>query len=104
MDSNTKNKINLAIQLAFEAGRWLGQVDLESHYDREQYSQAIIESEFSKKFAMPAHPASNDTREVTIALRSETWRTGVRNSSYNYLQIAINLLNELIINNKGEIK
>lgn len=104
MEPKTKTNIQIefAIQLAFEAGRWLGQVDLESHYDREQYSQAIIECEYSKKFAMPAHPvASFDTREVTITLRSERWRTGVRNSSNEYLQMATNILNKLIKNNKG---
>lgn len=80
-----------ALLLAFEAGKWVGQVELEEHYDREQYSTAIVESFYSKKNAMPLHDASNG-RSVTINLRSNTWREGVRKSANEYLEKAKKLL------------
>jgi len=80
-----------ALLLAFEAGKWVGQVELEEHYDREQYSTAIVESLYSKKNAMPLHDESNG-RSVTINLRSNTWREGVRKSANEYLEKAKKLL------------
>lgn len=85
------NNIEIAIQLAFESGKWAGQVELEEHYDKEQYSTSIIESLHSKKTAMPIKECSNG-RTVTINLRSQEWRNGVIKSSEEYKQKAINLL------------
>lgn len=85
------DKIKLAIELAFEAGKWVGQVELEEHYDKEQFSTAIMESLVSKKTAMPIDKASTG-RTVTINLRSKEWRYGVIKSSNEYKQKAIELL------------
>ena len=85
------DKIKLAIELAFEAGKWAGQVELEEHYDREQFSTSMIESLISKKTSMPTESASNG-RTVTINLRSKEWRDGVIKSSNEYKQKAIQLL------------
>lgn len=84
----TDEVIELAIYLAFEAGRWLGQVDLEEHYDREQYGSALLESLVARKTAMPEHPESSG-RTVTINLRSDTWREGVKKSAREYLEKAL---------------
>jgi len=62
--------------LAFEAGRWMGEVDLEVHYDREQYGMAFFEAMVSRKTCMPCFPASTG-RTVTVNLRSDRWREGV---------------------------
>ena len=62
--------------LAFEAGRWMGEVDLEVHYDREQYGIALVESIVARKTCMPCFPASTG-RTVTVNLRSDRWREGV---------------------------
>jgi len=80
-----------AILLAFEAGRWLGQVDLEEHYDREQYAPAFFESLISKKTAMPIEKPSTG-RTVTVNLRSDEWRAGVKKSAQEYLEQALNML------------
>ena len=85
--------IYAAIDLAYEAGKWAGQVDLEEHYDREQFSSAIIETLVAKKTSMPTNKASNG-RTVTIDLRSERWRAGVRADSMNYLKIARSLIED----------
>ena len=67
--------ISAAIALAFEAGTWAGQVDLEEHFDREQYLYSMREVYVAKKTSMPQHPASSG-RTVTINLRSDDWRIG----------------------------
>lgn len=90
-----KDDIELVIQLAFEAGKWVGQVELEEHYDKEQFSSSIIESLHSHKTAMPLHESSIG-RTVKVNLRSNEWRKGVRKSSEEYKQKAIKILTELI--------
>ena len=87
----TKNqaKFELALLLAFEAGKWMGQVELEQHYDNEQYSSCLIESIYSKKNAMPLEKQSiGKSKQVTICLRFEEWRNGVSKSSNEYLEKA----------------
>lgn len=78
---------NAALELAFEAGKWEGQVELEEHFDREQYSQVIPEVFAAKKTAMPNDFASTG-RTVRINLRSNEWRAGVRKSAKEYLDKA----------------
>ena len=77
----------VAIQLAFEAGRWLGQVDLEEHYDREQYSQVMPEVFASRKTSTPNDFASTG-KTVRLNLRSDKWREGVKKSAQEYLEKA----------------
>jgi hypothetical protein len=79
--------ISACLELAFEAGKWAGQVDLEEHYDREQYSQACFESLYARKHSMPLEKPSQN-REVTVNLRPDKWRTGVRQSSREHLEKA----------------
>ena len=91
MKTELSPTIKAALELAFEAGKWAGQVELEEHFDRQQYSTAIIESFQSKKTAMPTESASMG-RTVKVNLRSNEWRDGVKKSSREYLEKA-----ELII-------
>jgi hypothetical protein len=83
--------IQVALDLAFEAGKWEGQVELEEHYDSEQYSQSVIEMLYSKKNTTPISGASNGNT-VTINLRSKKWRDGVRKSAKEYLEKAMTLV------------
>ena len=62
--------------IAFEAGRWMGEVDLEEQYDRDQCGMALAEAMVSRKTCMPCFPASTG-RTVTVNLRSDRWREGV---------------------------
>jgi len=87
-----KNEIiEAAIAIAFEAGRWAGQVDLEEHFDREQYTNSMREVYAARKTAMPQHPASVGSRTATINLRSEEWRTGVKKQVSELLEKALKL-------------
>lgn len=95
MTDTEKATFEAALLLAFEAGKWVGQVELEEHYDREQYGTSIIESLYSKKNSMPMHHPSTG-RSVTVNLRSNTWREGVRKSANEYLEKA----KKLVIKNK----
>lgn len=90
-------KIEAALQIAFEAGRWQGQVDLEEHYDKEQFSQCVIESVNAKNTSMPLKESSNG-REVSVRLRSLKWRNGVKKSSEEYLQRAKEIILENLRN------
>ena len=71
------DKIKALIDIAFEAGKWAGQVELEEHYDCEQYSAVMPEVFSSKKTNLPADIASSG-RTVRVNLRSQVWRDGVR--------------------------
>jgi hypothetical protein len=88
-----------ALQLAFEAGKWVGQVELEEHFDIEQYMTAGLESTYTRKIPIPMTSQSNG-RTVTIDLRSDTWREGVRKRASEYLAKAF----DLIVANYKEIK
>jgi hypothetical protein len=83
--------IQVALELAFEAGKWAGQVELEEHYDRSQYAVAMLEHAYSRKNAMPLKPASHH-RTVTVNLRSDVWREGVRKSSKEYVDKAMSFV------------
>lgn len=83
--------ICVALQLAFDAGMWTGQVDLEEHYDREQFAKAALEAMYARKNSMPMHEASTG-RTLTVNLRSDKWREGVRKSAAEYLEKAEQLL------------
>lgn len=83
--------VEVALQLAFEAGKWEGQVELEEHFDREQYMSAMVEVFHSRKNAMPLNDVSNG-KTVTINLRSDEWRNGVRKSAKEYVDKAMLLV------------
>ena len=85
-----------ALDIAFEAGRWRGQVDLEEFYDKEQYSSSCLEHFYSRKNSMPMQPASKGNT-VTVNLRSEQWREGVKKSTEEYLRYALKIITD---NNK----
>ncbi len=80
--------VEAALQIAYEAGKWEGQVELEEHYDKSQLSEAIIESIYARKNAMPLKEASTG-RTVTVNLRSDKWREGVRKSAMEYVYKAM---------------
>ena len=86
-----KALIDAALMMAFEAGKWVGQVELEEHFDNNQLSESILEVLYSKKNAMPIKDASTG-RTVTVNLRSDEWRKGVRKSANEYLERAKVLL------------
>lgn len=91
--SDKKNMLKTIIELAYEAGKWEGQVELEEHYDNEQYSKSMIEVFHSLKTAMPLENSSNHAR-ITIHLRSQKWRDGVRKSGVEYK----NKITEMFLN------
>jgi hypothetical protein len=84
----TKESMNAALTLAFEVGKWVGEVELEEHYDRQQYSAALLEVFHSEKRTMPISSASSGST-VQVNLRSQQWRNGVRKSAQEYLEKAL---------------
>jgi hypothetical protein len=90
-EAMTKESMNAALALAFEAGKWVGQVELEEHFDKQQYGQAVLEVAYSRRSAMPLLDASSG-RTVTVNLRSDAWRNGVRKSAQEYLEKALSRL------------
>lgn len=85
MNKNQKQLISACMDLAFEAGAWAGQVDLEEYYDRDQYASAAIESLYARNTSMPMHPESQGN-QVLVTLRSDEWRDGVRKTSKENLE------------------
>lgn len=98
MDKEQEALIGAAIQFAFEAGKWAGQVELEEHMDNEQYAASVLESLYSKNMSMPMESASNG-KEVTYRLRSQQWRDGVIKSSNEYRKYASDLIKDKLLNN-----
>lgn len=91
------------LQLAFEAGKWAGQVELEEHIDREQYASIAIEAVYSRNNAMPMRDSSIG-KEVTITLRSQEWRDGVNRSANEYLRTAVKIFCDFIEKNNKTYK
>jgi hypothetical protein len=91
VDSASYQIIEAALMLAFEAGKWEGQVELEEFYDRSQFSEAFLEAAYARKKAMPMKEASTG-RTVTVNLRSDEWRYGVRKSSKEYINKAMDFV------------
>ena len=83
-----RDTILIAIELAFEAGKWHGQVELEEHMDREQYSQVMPEAINTRRTATPGDLASTG-RTVRYNLRSNKWRQGVKKSAAEHKNNAI---------------
>jgi hypothetical protein len=90
-DTTDEFEIMAAIQLAFEAGKWAGQVETEEFYDNEQYSTAIQEVIESRNTCLPTNKTSSG-RTVMINLRSNEWREGVRKSADDYKAKALEML------------
>ena len=78
---------DLALQIAYDAGRWKGQVDLEEHIDNDGFCAAFIESIQARKTGMPLYEAST-VRTVRYNLRSDEWRAGVKKSVAEYMDEA----------------
>lgn len=85
-----ESEIKLCLQLAFEAGKWMGQVDLEKHMDNEQYSESLLHSYITHTKCI--QPSECHNREVIYNLRSDEWRKGVELTAKNYLKEAENIL------------
>jgi len=81
-----------AIELAYIAGRWRGQVDLEEHMENESYFAAFQSSIHAAKTGMAFNDVSIDkkleTRPVRYNLRSNKWRKGVKKEVARYLEMA----------------
>ena len=85
-----ETEIKACLRLAFEAGRWLGQVDLEEHIDREQYSQSLFEAFLTREKCIQNSECQD--REVLYNLRSDKWRDGVKLSTSESLEMAEKIL------------
>ena len=90
MTESEKAHILYSLQMAFEYGRWLWQVDLEEHMDNSSYFDAFLWVLHNKKTAMPLHTVSNgwdlSTRPVRYNLRSDIWREWVKKTTKDNLE------------------
>jgi hypothetical protein len=90
------SKIKYALELAFMAGRWRGQVDLEESMDNNSYFDAFLTSVHAKKSGGQClHTVASDnlnSRPVRYNLRSDDWREGVKKETQKDLEEAINIL------------
>ncbi len=84
------------MELAFLAGRWRGQVDLEEDIDTQSYFDAALTSIHAQKLGGECRHtvASNgaDSRPVRYNLRSDEWREGVKKTTQKNLDNAVNKL------------
>ena len=85
--------IEAAILLAFEAGKWVGQVEMEESMEANSFFYAFQESFYSDKSGGGvSHSVGIDkdfeTRPVRYNLRSNVWRKGVLKSANEYLDKA----------------
>ena len=101
MTEKQKQIISAGLLLAYEAGKWEGQVELEEFMEENSFFDAFLGSIYSRKSGgAVSHSVSIDddmiTRPVKYNLRSNEWREGVRKSANEYLTKAENfILNEL---------
>lgn len=94
MTDQQKAYIMYSMEMAFEYGRWLWQVDLEEHMDNSSYFDAFLWVLHDKKTAMPLHTVAldMDARPVRYNLRSDIWREWVKKNTQENLD---NLIKEL---------
>lgn len=86
--------IEAGLELAFLAGRWRGQVDLEENMDA-NFFDAFLGVLYDKKMGMPLHTVANpdlNSRPVKYNLRSDKWREGVKKSAKEYLDSAFEFI------------
>jgi hypothetical protein len=84
-EKDNKLLISLLVDTVFELGKWVGQVELEEHFDKEQYGQGILESLYAEKMCRPLHGTITDN-QVIVNIRSQKWRDGVRKTCNDRLQ------------------
>jgi len=88
------------MELAFIAGRWRGQVDLEEDMDNSSYFDAMLTCVHAKKTGGECkHTVASDDvdqRPVRYNLRSDKWRAGVKKTTDDNLNKAINQLFEAL--------
>lgn len=92
MNEELKQLIAAYMHLAYEYGRWHGQVDLEISMDN-NLGDAFAGAVSARKTGMPLHTVASggdDSRPVRYFLRSDVWREGVVKSSQEGLNKAIN--------------
>lgn len=79
--------LEACLLLAYEAWKREWQVELEEHYDNEQYAKSALETIQARSTAMPMNRAS-EWRQVIVTLRSDKWRDWVRKSAREYIEQA----------------
>lgn len=90
--------INSAIHIAFLAGRWRGQVDLEESMDSNFFDAFMMFNHAQKTGGQCMHTVSldsPDSRPVKYNLRSDKWREGVKKETKKWLDEAREILNQL---------
>ena len=79
--------LDACLLLAYEAWKREWQVELEEHYDNEQYLLSALESIQAKSTGMPIDKA-REWKQVLVTLRSDQWRQWVRKSAREYIKQA----------------
>lgn len=104
IDCETEQLIAAWMEIAFYAGRWHGQADLEESMDN-SFGDALQGAIHARKTGMPLHTAAgglDDSRPVRYFLRSNKWRSGVIKSSRESLENAIKELTKALTNDGCE--
>jgi hypothetical protein len=96
-----EQKIDYALQIAFMAGRWLGQVDLEESMENDSYFDAMLTFIHSQKTGgqcMHTVGSSDiNSRPIRYNLRSEKWRKGVKKEVEEWKKEAKDHLKDLYV-------
>lgn len=91
--------IRSALEIAFMAGRWRGQVDLEEHMDNNFFDAFLGAIRAEKRGGQCLHSVSldsPDSRPVKYNLRSDQWREGVKKETAKWLKEAEDELKDLL--------
>ena len=78
----------LALQLAFEAGKWAGEVEMEERIERQVCCTSLGEYGYCQNTGMPFFPANLENIQSTITLRSQKWRDSVKKQVSEYMEKA----------------
>lgn len=103
LDIETKQLIAAWMEIAFLAGRWHWQVDLEESMDS-NFGDALQSSIHAKKTGMPLHTVAgglDDSKPVRYFLRSNEWRSCVIKSSRESLERATEQLTNALAKRDG---
>ena len=96
MEEKDKQLLKSVLELAFMAGRWRGQVDLEEDMDNNCFDACLSSIHSTKSGGACIHSVAMDndnpnSKPVKYNLRSDEWKEGVKKTTKEHLDDAYNM-------------
>ena len=99
-----KKLFEICIKLAFQSGQWAGEVDLEERMERLRGTHIMfVDIPYIKRTTMPLKSFGSDN-QVMYSLRSEDWRSGVRERCKSHMDNLLSIYEDEVSNKRMKRK